>query len=126
MKSILRLVLACLTAFCIISLISCQGNEKTPVNANKYTLTQMISLGELVNIEETYNYYYIEFKDNNEFTLIYNMKKDNNEVVNLGSYTKTENMYIVNCNGMVMNFIINGNKLECDITITKFVFELEV
>lgn len=125
-RLILRLILACLTSFWVLPLISCQGNDKTALNHSKYVLIECENFNGVVNIEETYNYYYIEFKTSGEFALYYNMVSDNIDQVQYGSYTKTENMYIVNANGMVLNYIIiNDNKLECDITITKFIFELE-
>ena len=125
-RLILRIVLACLTSFWVLTLISCQGNEKKAQNSFKYVLIEMENFNGKVNVEELYNYYYVEFRNSGEFALCYNLKEKNEDVVQLGSYTKTDNMYIVNCNGMVLNYIIiNDNKLECDITITKFTFELE-
>lgn len=125
MKSILRLVLATLVSFLTITLISCQGNGKTAQNSFKYVLIEMENFGIKVNVEEMYNYYYVEFKESGEFELCYNKKANNIDIKEFGNYVKTENMYIVNAKGMTLNYIINDNKLECDITITKFTFELE-
>lgn len=125
MKSILRPVLAVLTMFLGLSLISCQGNGKSSTNALKYTLIEYENFTGKVDVEKIYNYYYIEFKENGEFAIYYNMKDKNIDLVELGSYTKTENMYVVNANGMTLNYIIYGNKLECDLTIVKFILELE-
>ena len=125
MKSILRPVLAVLTMILGLSLISCQGNGKTSTNALKYTLIEYENFSGKVDVKEIYNYYYIEFRENGEFAVYYNMKDKNIDIVELGSYTKTENMYIVNAKGMTLNYIIEGNKITCDITIAKFVLKLE-
>ena len=125
MKSILRLVLATLVSFLTITLISGQGNGKTAQNSFKYVLIEMENFSGKVNVKETYKYYYVEFRNNGEFALCYNLKEKNEYVVQLGSYNKTDNMYIVNTNGMVLNYIINDNKLQCEFMMTKMVFELE-
>ena len=108
-KFILMLVLAVITSFYFLTITSCQPIVEKPLNEPKYTLHEMKTNNNSININEIYNYYYIEFKNNGEFVVTYNMVDDNVNVIEYGTYTKTDNIYVVNKD--VLNFIIVANNI---------------
>ena len=127
MKSILKPVFCVLIALLTITLTSCNANTKNLKKSTKYTLYGTITNNVVSKANETYNYYYIEFKDNGELVIRYNKIENNIDKEQYGSYTKTENMYIANIDGLTLNYIIkdNGKELECDFLVVHMIFKLQ-
>lgn len=125
MKSILKPVLVVFMMFLTITLTSCNINDKNSKKGIKYTLYESTTSGIVSKANEIYNYYYIEFKENNELVIKYNKIEENIDKEQYGSYTKTENMYIANIDGLTLNYIIkdNGKELECNFLVINMKFK---
>lgn len=118
MKKINLILFMIIICFCV----GCKDKQEKESNI-RYNLVSMVGFDDVEMVAE-FEYYYVEFFENGECVLEH--KKIESETPNksIGSFTKTNNQYIVNINGMTLNFVfLENDKLECQILVNKLIFK---
>lgn len=116
-KLILIMLFAC---FCL----SCEKEQEQEIEkSTRYDLISMIDFQDRECVDN-FEYYYVEFFENGECVLEHKKIESETPSKSIGSFTKTNNQYIVNINGMTLNFVfLENDKLECQILVNKLIFK---